>query len=146
MAGHSPLELERFLPYRLSILSNRVSQAIAREYQQRFDLSMTEWRVMAVLARYDGEGLSASAVAGHTEMDKVAVSRALARLVAAKRVTRRAHDGDKRRSVLRLSAAGWKVHDTVAPLARAHEQAMLAELSAEDRRALTRILDKLAPV
>jgi DNA-binding MarR family transcriptional regulator len=61
-------------------------------------------------------------------------------------VTRRAHDGDKRRSVLRLSAAGWKVHDTVAPLARAHEQAMLAELSAEDRRALMRILDKLAPV
>jgi DNA-binding MarR family transcriptional regulator len=146
MATHAPLELERFLPYRLSILSNRVSQAIAREYQQRFDLSMTEWRVMAVIARYDGDGLSASAVAGHTEMDKVAVSRALARLVAAKRVTRRAHDGDKRRSVLRLSAAGWKVHDTVAPLARAHEQAMLAELTAEDRRALARILDKLAPV
>ena len=146
MAGHAPLELERFLPYRLSILSNRVSHAIAREYQQRFDLSMTEWRVMAVLARYDGEGLSASAVAGHTEMDKVAVSRALTRLVTAKRVTRRAHDGDKRRSVLRLSAAGWKVHDTVAPLAREHERAMLAELSAEDRRALTRILDKLAPI
>jgi DNA-binding MarR family transcriptional regulator len=146
MAEHAPLELECFLPYRLSILSNRVSQAIAREYQQRFDLSMTEWRVMAVLARFDGEGRSASEIAGHTEMDKVAVSRALSRLVAARRVTRRTHDGDKRRSVLRLSAAGWKVHDTVAPLARAHERAMLAVLSEEDRHALTRILDKLAPV
>ncbi|HEY6940450.1 helix-turn-helix domain-containing protein, partial [Dokdonella sp.] len=81
MADHAPLELERFLPYRLSILSNRVSQAIAREYQDRFDLSMTEWRVMAVLARYDGHGLSASEVAARTEMDKVAVSRALTRLV-----------------------------------------------------------------
>jgi len=56
MADHLPLELERFLPYRLSILSNRVSQQIAREYQDRFDLSMTEWRVMAVLARYDADG------------------------------------------------------------------------------------------
>jgi len=146
MVDHAPLELERFLPYRLSILSNRISQAIARAYQEQFDLSMTEWRVMAVLARYDGDGLSASEVASHTEMDKVAVSRALSRLVTAKRVSRRAHDGDKRRSVLRLSAAGWKVHDTVAPLARAHERELLARLSADERRALQAILDKLAPV
>lgn len=146
MAEHARLELERFLPYRLSILSNRVSQAIAREYQDRFGLTMTEWRVMAVLGRFDGDGLSASQVAGHTEMDKVAVSRALAGLVASKRVVRRTHDGDKRRSVLRLSAQGWKIHDKIAPLARAHEREMLAALSAEERRVLERVLDKLAPV
>jgi DNA-binding MarR family transcriptional regulator len=146
MADHAPLELERFLPYRLSILSNRISQAIAHEYQQRFNLSMTEWRVMAVLARYDGESLSAREVAVRTEMDKVAVSRALSRLVDTKRVARRAHEGDKRRSVLRLTAAGWKVHDTVAPLARAHERELLAMLTADERRALHAILDKLAPV
>jgi DNA-binding MarR family transcriptional regulator len=38
------------------------------------------------------------------------------------------------------------VHDTVAPLARAHERELLALLSAEERRALQAILDKLAPV
>ena len=146
MVDHLPLELERFLPYRLSILSNRISQQIAREYQDRFDLSMTEWRVMAVLARYDGEELSASAVAARTEMDKVAVSRALSGLIAAKRVARRAHAGDRRRSVLRLTAAGWKVHDAVAPLARAHERRLLARLGAEERAVLERVLDKLAPV
>jgi DNA-binding MarR family transcriptional regulator len=146
MTDHAPLELERFLPYRLSILSNRVSQAIAQTYQDRFDLSMTEWRVMAVLARYDGDGLSARDVASRTEMDKVAVSRALNRLVSAKRVARKTHDGDKRRSVLRLSAAGWKIHDAIAPLARAHERSMLAGLTADERGALARILNKLAPV
>jgi len=146
MTDHEPLELERFLPYRLSILSNRVSQAIAREYQERFDLSMTEWRVIAVLARFDGEGLSASEVAARTEMDKVAVSRALARLVAAKRVARRTHDGDKRRSVLLLSPKGWKIHDTVAPLAREHERMLLAQLDEDERRVLEKVLDKLAPV
>lgn len=146
MTDHLPLELERFLPYRLSILSNRVSQAIAREYQDRFDLTMTEWRVMAVLARFDGEGLSAREVSTYTEMDKVAVSRALARLVAAKRVTRRMHDGDRRRSVLSLTAAGWKIHDVVAPRAREYERSLLAQLDDADRAALERILDKLAPV
>lgn len=141
MANHAPLELENFLPYRLSILSNKVSQAIAREYETRFDLSVTEWRVMAVLARFDA--LSAREVAERTAMDKVAVSRALARLVASGRVSRRTHDGDKRRSVLRLSAKGWKIHDAVAPLALAHERDLIEQLSPQEREVLSAILDKL---
>jgi DNA-binding MarR family transcriptional regulator len=143
MSEHAPLELERFLPYRLSILSNTVSQAIAREYQQRFDLSVTEWRVMAVLARFDT--LSAREVAERTAMDKVAVSRALAGLVASGRVIRRIHSGDKRRSVLRLSASGWKIHDAVAPLARAQERKLLARLNVEEQTWLDQILSKLTP-
>lgn len=144
MTDHLPLHLEHFLPYRLSILSNRVSQAIAHDYGRQFSLSMTEWRVMAVLARFDE--LSAGEVAARTAMDKVAVSRAVSRLVAAGRVTREIHDGDKRRSVLRLSEDGWAVHDAVSPLARAHERALLAELNTAEIRTLERILDKLAPV
>jgi DNA-binding MarR family transcriptional regulator len=141
MSDHAPLELERFLPYRLSILSNTVSQAIAREYQQRFDLSVTEWRVMAVLARFDT--LSAREVAQRTAMDKVAVSRALAGLVGSGRVIRRMHAGDKRQSVLRLSASGWKIHDAVAPLARAQERKLLARLNVEEQTWLDLILNKL---
>ncbi|RAN77141.1 MarR family transcriptional regulator [Bacillus sp. SRB_336] len=140
-AEHAPLQLEHFLPYRLSILSNTISQAIADDYQRRYDISMTEWRVMAVLARF--EGLSAREVAERTAMDKVAVSRALARLVSAGRVSRVTHDDDKRRSVLGLTEAGWRMHDEVAPMARARERELLARLDAEERAWLTRILDKL---
>ncbi len=140
-AEHAPLQLEHFLPYRLSILSNTVSQTIADDYQERHDLSMTEWRVMAVLARF--QGLSAREVAERTAMDKVAVSRALARLVAAGRVDRTVHDQDKRRSVLHLSTEGWALHDEVAPMARTRERELLAKLDAEERAWLTRILDKL---
>jgi len=140
-AEHAPLQLEHFLPYRLSILSNTISQTIADDYQSRHDLSVTEWRVMAVLARF--EGLSAREVAERTAMDKVAVSRALARLVAAGRVDRTVHDNDKRRSVLKLSAAGWAIHDDVAPMARAREREVLAKLDAEERQWLERILGKL---
>jgi DNA-binding MarR family transcriptional regulator len=140
-AEHAPLQLEQFLPYRLSILSNTISQAIADDYQRRYDISVTEWRVMAVLARFDG--LSAREVAERTAMDKVAVSRALARLVEAGRVDRAVHDNDKRRSVLNLSDAGWAIHDVVAPMARAREREVLAKLDDQERAWLARILDKL---
>ncbi len=142
-AEHAPLQLEHFLPYRLSILSNTISQTIADDYQRRYDISVTEWRVMAVLARFDG--LSAREVAERTAMDKVAVSRALARLVTAGRVSRAIHDNDKRRSVLGLTEAGWAMHDEVAPMARAREREVLAKLDAEERAWLERILDKLQP-
>ena len=135
------LALERFLPYRLSVLSNRISDAIAREYSQRFALGVTEWRVMAVLGRYPG--LSASQVAQRTAMDKVAVSRAVARLLEAGRLSRSADSGDRRRSLLRLSEAGQAIHDEVEPHAIAFELRQLEGIDASEREALLRLLDRL---
>lgn len=135
------LELEGFLPYRLSVLSNRVSGAIARVYSERFALGVTEWRVMAVLGRYPD--LSASEVAQRTAMDKVAVSRAVASLLEAGRIERETHGDDRRRSVLRLSAAGQAIHGEVAPLALAFEQRLLAGMDAAERALLFRLLDRL---
>jgi DNA-binding MarR family transcriptional regulator len=135
------LDLEHFLPYRLSVLSNRVSGAIARVYSERFDLGVTEWRVMAVLGRYPD--LSAGEVAQRTAMDKVAVSRALAGLVDAGRVERETHDDDRRRSVLRLSAEGRAIHDQVAPLALGFEKRLLDGMAPAERDVLFRLLDRL---
>ncbi|HSR64544.1 MAG TPA: MarR family winged helix-turn-helix transcriptional regulator [Xanthomonadaceae bacterium] len=135
------LELEQFLPYRLSVLSNRVSGAIARVYSERFALGVTEWRVMAVLGRYPD--LSAGEVAQRTAMDKVAVSRAVASLLEAGRLERETHGDDRRRSVLRLSAAGQAIYREVAPLALDFEQRLLAGMVAAERAALFRLLDRL---
>lgn len=139
--GHADLDLEHFLPYRLSVLSNRVSSAIARVYVERFALGVTEWRVIAVLGRYPG--LSANEVAQRTAMDKVAVSRAVARLLEAGRLEREMHDDDRRRSVLRLSAAGRSIYDEVAPLALAFERRLLEGMDATERDLLFRLLDRL---
>lgn len=135
------LDLEHFLPYRLSVLSNRISQDIARLYAERFDLGVTEWRLLAVLGRYPG--LSASELAERTAMDKVAVSRAVASLLAAGRITRDTHGADRRRSVLELSEEGQRVYAEVAPAALAYERRLLSNLSAEDRTALARLVDLL---
>jgi len=138
---HATLDLEHFLPYRLSVLSNRISNAIFHEYSQRFGLGMTEWRVMAVLGRYPG--LSANQVAQRTAMDKVAVSRAVARLLDAGRLLREFDDDDRRRSVLRLSEDGYAVYDQIAPLALDFERHLLGEMPAEERELLFRLLDRL---
>ena len=61
MAPRPKLHLENFLPYRLSVLSNTVSGAIAAAYFAHFGLTIPEWRVMAVLAATPG--LSAAEVA-----------------------------------------------------------------------------------
>lgn len=133
------LDLEHFLPYRLSVLSNRISQDIARLYADRFELGITEWRVLAVLGRRDG--LSAREVAERTAMDKVAVSRAVASLLAAGRIERETHGDDRRRSVLRLSPAGRAIYEDVAPMALAYQRRLLEGLDETQRAALFRLLD-----
>ena len=138
---HAELDLEHFLPYRLSVLSNRVSSAIARVYSERFALGVTEWRVMAVLGRYPD--LSANEVAQRTAMDKVAVSRAVARLIESGRLQRELHDEDRRRSVLRLSDTGYRIYDEVAPLALAFERRLFEGMDAAERDLLFRLLDRL---
>lgn len=139
--AHLQLDLEHFLPYRLSVLSNRVSRAIARAYSEQFELGITEWRVLAVLARFPG--LSAVEVAQRTAMDKVAVSRAVARLLDSGRLQRETHGDDRRRSVLQLSEDGHRIVDAVAPLALGFEARLLDGMDAAERDLLFRLLDRL---
>ena len=142
MTDRPILELERFLPYRLSVLSNRLSNAIAKSYETRFQLSVTEWRVIAVLGRF--RGLSANEVAERTAMDKVAVSRAVARLLESGRLQRDLHENDRRRSVLELSPAGYEIYEAVAPIALSYESALLEALEPAERELLMKLLDKLS--
>jgi len=135
------LILERFLPYRLSILSNRVSRAIAARYAKAFDLTIPEWRIIAVLGRRPE--LTAKEVAEATEMDKVAVSRAVAKLVAAKRVSADVHDDDGRAQSLTLTAQGEALHARIAPIALDAERRLLTNLSVKERMQLDALLDRL---
>jgi DNA-binding MarR family transcriptional regulator len=135
------LDLESFLPYRLSILSNTISTALAESYSERFGLSIPEWRVMAILGRY--AGISAAQVAERTAMDKVAVSRAVSRLLKAGRIRRRFANADRRRSILELSPAGRRIYQRLTPMLLRYQQDLLAALDAGQRQQLHRILAQL---
>ena len=135
------LDLEKFLPYQLSVLSNTISSAIAETYSNRYGLSIPEWRVLAVLGRFPGS--SAGQVARKTAMDKVAVSRAVSRLLAAGRIEREFADADRRRSILKMSASGMKIYQRISPVLLRYEAELLAGLSATDRRHRDRMLARL---
>ena len=135
------LILEDFLPYRMSITSHTVSTNIARVYEKRFGVSIPEWRVIAVLGRYPG--LSAVEVADRTLMDKVAVSRAVTKLIKNGRIDREFADADRRRSILNLSEEGKKVHNEIAPLALEFEQQLVQNISEDDYETFNSILEQL---
>lgn len=138
MAKRPKLHLEKFLPYRLSVLSNTVSSAIAAAYFMNFGLSIPEWRVMAVLAA--NPGLSAAEVTARTAMDKVAVSRAVGALLAAGHLQRTTAPADRRRTHLALTRAGQRVYARVVPMALEYERNLVAPLSRRDRAVLDRLV------
>lgn len=137
----SALRLDQFLPYRLSIVSNRVSAAVATAYQALFGLKIPEWRIIAVIA--EGEAMSQQAIGVRTQMDKVTVSRAAIALVDRGLVDRRPNPVDQRSHLLSLSAAGRALYDNVAPKALALEARIFASLSPAEQRAFADMLNRI---
>jgi len=135
------LRLRAYLPYRLSVVSNKASGLIARAYEARFGLTIQEWRIIAVLGA--GQALTAQAVCEATAMDKVTVSRAIRRLDQRALVRRRRNAADKRASDVTLTPEGRAIYSEVAPLALHYEQAMAEGLSAAERDQLMALLSKL---
>lgn len=120
------LRLDEYLPYRLSVAANAVSQLIARAYVDRFGLSVPQWRLLAVLAE-DGP-LTQQALCGRTVMDKVTVMRAARGLQQRKLVRRLPNAEDGRSHRLLLTAAGERMYADVAPVALEYEATLLKGL------------------
>jgi DNA-binding MarR family transcriptional regulator len=135
------LKLEQFLPYRLSIASNRVSSAIATAYQSLFGLRIPEWRLIAVIAESDG--LTQQALGGATRMDKVTVSRAAIALVDRGLVQRRPNPDDQRSHLLSLTRAGKALYESVAPKALELEAQVFAGFSPDEIAAFSAMLDRI---
>lgn len=138
----TPLRLSTFLPFRLSVLSNAISQRIAALYDREFGLSIWQWRVMAVTA--DTPGISATEIGQRTQMDKVAVSRAVAGLIEMGYLERRPSADDARRANLCLTRSGADIYDLIVPLAKAEEADLVSALSEEEQAEFTRLMIKLA--
>lgn len=136
------LLLGDFLPYRLSVLSNRISRSIADGYEGQFQLTLPEWRVMAVLG--EEPDLSAGQVADRTAMDKVAVSRAVNKLLETGRLERHFANEDRRRSVLALSNKGKEVYQDIVPIALGYEAKLLEQFSPDEQQQLEALLTKLS--
>jgi DNA-binding MarR family transcriptional regulator len=135
----TPIRLDDFLPYRLAVLSHRLSEALAAIYEDLHRLSTPQWRVMAAVA--DVPGRTAQDVVRMTPMEKATVSRAVAALIGRGFLKREADDRDGRAARLFLTEAGRAAYADIAPAVSAIEARLEAALP---NGARTRILQTLA--
>ena len=133
--------LEEFLPYQLAVAANRVSRMFARRYADEFGLSIPEWRVMAVVGRF--ESASPSMVSERAAMDKVKVSRAVGTLVARGLLKQTQDPEDGRARVLRLTRKGLSTYQNLIPAARELEEELSTGLNRTEWAQLRKSLERL---
>jgi DNA-binding MarR family transcriptional regulator len=124
------LILDHFIPYRLSVTSNVVSDVIASAYEALFGLTIPEWRVIAVVAENDG--ITQQGICTATRMDKVTVSRAAIALVDRGLIARAPNRADRRSRLLALTNAGQALYAEVTPKALEYEQRIFASFVPEE--------------
>ncbi|RKR00204.1 MarR family transcriptional regulator [Maricaulis maris] len=135
------LSLRDFMPYSLAVTSNQVSRLVARAYQDRFGLTIWEWRVIALLG--EAEPMTAQSLSDIAAMDKVSVSRAVKALVDRGLVDRAERKADRRSRDLRLTAAGHQIYREITPVALGAEADLLTGLDEAEIAVLAVVLDKL---
>lgn len=144
-----PLKLTEFLPYRLNVVTQAVSQGLARLYSEEFGISIPEWRILAALGelgdRQDARwpSLTARDLAAHSHMGKVMVSRAVAAMLDKGLLAKRANAADRREAFLRLTGRGERVYAAIVPKARAFQALLEDGISRADAAAFDRVIAHL---
>jgi DNA-binding MarR family transcriptional regulator len=135
------LTLEGFLPYQLSVSSNRISSFFADIYQDKFSLSITQWRIMAVLGEYPDS--SAEDVSARTHIEKSILSRAISKLLQRKLIKREFSNKDKRRSILSLTLIGTDVYNEIVPMSYQYEKELLTCFDDQQKAQFHSLLETL---
>lgn len=136
------LAVHDFLTTLFSHTSNALRRAITLPYAERFELSVSEWRILSVLAH--AGTLPFADLVEQAAADKAQVSRAL-RLLGERGLVRVEAPGVKSRKglVCLMTERGQALYDEVMPIARRSQAAMILTLSREERSTLYRVLGKL---
>ncbi len=140
-ATKSKFDLQTFMPYRVAVLENAVSNSMARLYTNRFNLSRSEWRVLTALG--DKPGMVGREVVLYTTQDKVQVSRSVIRLENKGLIIVTEDPNDRRNKKLHLSKAGRNLLDQIIPLVIEQESLLLDDISENELQQFFEISDKI---
>lgn len=128
--------------YRIWVLTNVTGKPFGQRFGERFDLNLTEWRVLLTVA--DKPGITAQSLSDFTGLDKMSVSRVVRKLESQGRLVRENSEADRRSFHLSLSDVGWSVYNEIAQAALLREAHIYEGLSANELKTLHRLLGKLA--
>lgn len=140
-AGSRKLLLERYMPYRLSVLGTLVTQGVAKRYSARFGIDIPEWRVIAALGEWGS--MTAKEIGAQSHMHKTKVSRAVAGLLARGLIEKRPNERDLREAFLRLTRPGRRIYTEIVPLARAYGEKLTEGFAEHELAALDRVVERL---
>jgi DNA-binding MarR family transcriptional regulator len=139
--GRLRLDLPNYLPYRITSLAALIRRALADIYRDDPGLNEPEWKVMTALAHFGP--VSSGDIGTYITLDRVAVSRALARLLELGLATRAENPEDQRTFTVDLTPQAAKIYDRMAAQALEIEEPVLAALEQNEARELLRLLDKV---
>jgi DNA-binding MarR family transcriptional regulator len=135
--------VEHFLSYRLSVVSSMLRRANGLRAKRRFGLSMWESWAIAWLGSHPG--LSLMELSRYTYLDKGQISRVVTELVS-RGIVRRA-SGDASRGIkLSLTPSGLELYEAFLQASRQQDQEILESLTAEQRKAVEPLLDRLEQI
>ena len=142
MKDQDTFDLRDFMPYLLNQAADATSRDFETHYKEKYGMLRTEWRVIFHLGRY-GE-LTAKDICDHARIHKTKVSRAVRALEEKRFLRRKERAEDRRHEALILTAQGKNVYNDLYRAAQEFDDALMADVSAEDRATMHRILIKLA--
>lgn len=135
----SRFRLSDFLPYRLAVISERISNRLAVDYAASHNLSVAEWRVLVHL-QHCGI-VSVRDVQGFTNLVKSRVSRAVGRLEKAGLVEKHSSTDDARLVEIALTQAGKDAIEALLTDATQTESRLLDGVPQADLAAFYRVID-----
>ena len=129
------------LSSRLIVLANLLKRGAILRYKRLAGLSSVEFGLVASLGRRPP--MSVVRLAEAVGMDKGQISRALARLVSRRLVSRAVNPRDNREVLVGLTPAGLAAHETIVAGACERNQRLLEQLSADEVVMLLAHVDRL---
>jgi DNA-binding MarR family transcriptional regulator len=143
----SNLNFEDFLTFRLTRLTNALRTNLTKRYLEEFELSLPEWRLLAMIARF--APMRFSEVTSRSSMDKGQVSRTLRvmekrGLTKMKTIKGAASDALAAPVMVSITPKGAALYKAVLPAARRRQAEMILSLSESERLRLYETIDKLS--
>ena len=143
------LLIDQFLTFHLVRLANAAKTNVTRQYLIDFNLSVPEWRLLALAMRF--APLRFSEMVEHSNMDKGQVSRTLASMAKRGYVNARPIGAKPKRSretislpvIVSVTPKGRKLYESVLPVAQRHQARLLRTMSAAERKTLYTVLSRL---
>ncbi|MDR2839270.1 MAG: MarR family transcriptional regulator [Azonexus sp.] len=132
--------LDQYLPYWLSQASYWISSEFHREVA-RTGLTFAEWRVLACL--YGSAGETISALCRLALIKQSTLSKLVKRLEASNLTLRQTTEGDRRQTLVSLTAEGQARIAGLVDKAQAHQQEILRPFGEENSSALIDTLKEL---